>query len=315
MCVFGSPRSDCLVFPSLKLRLVRDKAQFVASSSGAFSRAITTTAGITTTGDSELDAQVSQEAMDSVRQAYLEVFDLTSDPAEQLRLLAEIGAQTVQSVLATASSSFSSSSSSSLTENKTEEPGERKCPTPIAASGQSLRLLVNKKLHTFATVGKPVLLGRLQGCDVRLPSNNHFLSRLHAVIVPLPTLGLTMVADIGSANGLSLQSHEASAALPEPSAVSSSSSDASERRRILLLGHGKSAVLTLLPNFLVVVEPRECVVCLEKPRAVTFQSCHHFAVCHDCARKLAGCPLCQQPIHGAVTDLQVQTCVGNRVAR
>ena len=45
---------------------------------------------------------------------------------------------------------------------------------------------------------------------------------------------------------------------------------------------------------------RECMVCMDRPRAALLLPCHHSIVCAGCAAELLGrassCPLCRTPI-------------------
>jgi hypothetical protein len=41
------------------------------------------------------------------------------------------------------------------------------------------------------------------------------------------------------------------------------------------------------------LEAPECVVCLERARAVAFLPCGHFCVCSNCGQRLDECPICR----------------------
>ena len=45
----------------------------------------------------------------------------------------------------------------------------------------------------------------------------------------------------------------------------------------------------------------ECVVCMERPRAVVFLPCEHCAVCASCAAALQECPNCRATITTRIT--------------
>ena len=42
------------------------------------------------------------------------------------------------------------------------------------------------------------------------------------------------------------------------------------------------------------LEAPECVVCLERARAVAFVPCGHFCVCSKCGQRLSECPICRK---------------------
>ena len=45
----------------------------------------------------------------------------------------------------------------------------------------------------------------------------------------------------------------------------------------------------------------ECVVCMDRPRAVLFLPCEHCAVCASCADALQECPNCRATITTRIT--------------
>jgi len=48
-------------------------------------------------------------------------------------------------------------------------------------------------------------------------------------------------------------------------------------------------------------EESECVVCLERPRAILFAPCNHLCCCPSCSASMRECPLCRKPINTKVT--------------
>ena len=44
----------------------------------------------------------------------------------------------------------------------------------------------------------------------------------------------------------------------------------------------------------------ECIVCMERPRAVVFRPCEHFLVCATCAAADA-CPFCALAVEDRIT--------------
>ena len=45
----------------------------------------------------------------------------------------------------------------------------------------------------------------------------------------------------------------------------------------------------------------ECIVCMERPRAVLFRPCNHFLVCATCAAAADVCPFCARAVEGRIT--------------
>src|SRR4051794_13289179 len=77
-------------------------------------------------------------------------------------------------------------------------------------------------------------------------------------------------------------------------------------RSALLLDWNEWAVLQLGPDQKpLVINPKQCVVCLEAPREVKFDECGHYVVCKGCAAKAATCPLCRAP-NGGLLDVEPQ---------
>ena len=45
----------------------------------------------------------------------------------------------------------------------------------------------------------------------------------------------------------------------------------------------------------------ECVVCMDRPRAVLFLPCNHLVVCASCATATAACPYCSGAVQSQIT--------------
>lgn len=165
-------------------------------------------------------------------------------------------------------------------------------------SGQELRLfdVRQDKLYSFNSPNDAVIyMGRATECQVRT-ENDQGVSRVHAILVTCQQLGLRLLLDIGCVNGIAIVAREA-----EASDVKSSA----KRRAMFAFGLDESAVIALTPTTQVVLQPRTCVVCLDKPRATTFSACGHFVACRECALKLTHCPLCRKP---GVCARDLQAC-------
>jgi len=45
----------------------------------------------------------------------------------------------------------------------------------------------------------------------------------------------------------------------------------------------------------------ECIVCMERPRAVLFEPCRHLLVCATCATAADACPFCALAVEDRIT--------------
>jgi hypothetical protein len=52
-------------------------------------------------------------------------------------------------------------------------------------------------------------------------------------------------------------------------------------------------------------EQRDCLVCLEDPKAIILVPCGHYSLCRGCASLLSKCPLCRSPISQKITPDQM----------
>ena len=124
-----------------------------------------------------------------------------------------------------------------------------------------------------------VLIGVKPGCDIEAG-----LSRLHAIVYIFPSLASVLVVDVGSMTGIrTLERSDKTKPL-----VSSKP----EARAVLEFGLKERVVLSL-GGCSIMLNPPQCVVCLDKPRCRQFQACLHFVTCADCASKLVECPICR----------------------
>jgi len=156
-------------------------------------------------------------------------------------------------------------------------------------------------------------------------------SRVHVVIIPLN--GQLVLCDVGSASGFRIQRKTAegnvkiltASILSVPGedvsspkveggvavgrGVDSEGRDASSPRQVegadvsqpghrrpLLMGVDETAVLLLEPTGRrIVLNPKECVICLDAPRDTIFD-CGHHVCCASCSCLIRNCPVCRMHI-------------------
>ncbi len=130
----------------------------------------------------------------------------------------------------------------------------------------------------------PITIGRLSSCDVVLDPRG--TSRLHAIIFRVPAEGSILVVDVGSATGILTLARSATL---RPMVCSRP-----DDRYVLDFGAQETAILTL-GTAILAVNAKECVVCLEKPRAGVL-GCGHHVVCIECLNAISRCPVCRAPV-------------------
>jgi hypothetical protein len=164
-----------------------------------------------------------------------------------------------------------------------------------------LRLQTNHdppRLFIFDESQEAVCIGkRGYGNDV-VPFGNAGLSRVHAIILHVGDS--VVVCDVGSLYGFRICERSGAQAIAQQEDES-----APGRRKPLIVGLEETAMLQLGPAIAknhVVINPKKCVVCMDKEREGTF-GCGHFACCRTCAARLGHisggfplCPLCMAPI-------------------
>jgi hypothetical protein len=107
-------------------------------------------------------------------------------------------------------------------------------------SSSSVAMEVDKSSGSCSSLRSVVLVGRYPGCDIELPelSGPHTqMSRLHAMIFAMPSIGKTFVVDVGSLLGIETVRREHK----DQPLVSSRVGD----RHMIMLDYGESALLRL----------------------------------------------------------------------
>lgn len=153
----------------------------------------------------------------------------------------------------------------------------------------------NHQLYQFKDK-QVILVGRHIGCDVLFNING--TSRLHTMVFPLPQFGKILVVDVGSLSGVETLKRSSEQPLRHSRPTN---------REVLILDWNEVAVFKL-GDTQICINPRECVICFDRPRHVTF-NCKHFLVCVDCASKITLCPLCRTSITNQDAGYAMKTCI------
>jgi hypothetical protein len=144
-------------------------------------------------------------------------------------------------------------------------------------------------VHYFDEKNRVFMIGRLNGCDVRLLEardlNGTATSRLHSIVYLMPEFNIILVVDVGSATGIRTLKRGSNMDLVD---------SLPDSRKIIILNWTEFAKLRFHTED-IVLNFKECVVCTEKPREHMF-NCGHYCVCKGCSDKLMTCPLCRQVI-------------------
>ena len=181
------------------------------------------------------------------------------------------------------------------------------------STSNSLVCWYKGKKYTFGyTTQSVIIVGTFDGCDIKLEKetycNNfgqHKLfvpSRVHAIIYVLKELDLLVVADVGSLTGIeNVQRDNTSLAL-EYSKMGN--------RKTLIFGIKEFAKLKLGQAHFV-VNPKICIVCMDKLRECTL-TCGHCVVCNGCKAQITECPLCKKAIGPCKLDVGQSNNVVNK---
>jgi hypothetical protein len=153
-------------------------------------------------------------------------------------------------------------------------------------------------LYEFdSDVNKFIMIGRKHGCDIEF-NEGPGSSRLHALLMPLPQLGIYLVVDMGGLFGIITEkrsnSNVCTCSVPK-------------LRNVIVLDWNEISVLKL-GSERIAINPKECVICFERPRTMTF-NCGHHTTCDYCTIQVHECPVCRQPITGAKKGYMFQTNV------
>jgi hypothetical protein len=150
--------------------------------------------------------------------------------------------------------------------------------------------------ESVVTIGQP---GYRNDVELSNERGGPVCSRVHAVIIPLTRQ--LVICDVGSTAGFelthrNLAARQSGLALPQPHRTSPDISVPGARRP-LLVDANEAAILVLRPlDCKVVINPKECIVCLARPREVAFE-CGHFVTCDACSGRVLTCPVCRSAIH------------------
>jgi len=166
----------------------------------------------------------------------------------------------------------------------------------LAASMQPWRLHVaasSVQLFGFDGQQRVVTIGRAPFNDVSLPRAVTAVSRVHVVVF---NVGLFLVlCDVGSRNGFGIVSRSSA-----PAGRGDADWSRTGQRRPLMVDLNETVVVSLGGCLRVTINPKDCVVCLARPREGVFD-CGHFVCCRHCAGELPlsmhVCPVCRAPIH------------------
>lgn len=129
-----------------------------------------------------------------------------------------------------------------------------------------------------------ILVGRQPRCDLRTQSSQ--TSRVHAIVFLLPATRSFLVVDVGGRTGIYTKARSSST-LPRVHSLP-------HQRNVLVFEEGETAVLKIA-NVDLTINPKDCVICLDRKRQVVF-SCRHFVACHICSEHLTRCPICRAAI-------------------
>jgi len=140
-------------------------------------------------------------------------------------------------------------------------------------------------------------VGRQGTCDVALVGCLD-VSRIQFWVFNLP--GGLMVVDGWSCSGTAVQARE--------SDCHELASSKPGSRRAFVVPHGEAVALQVGQQT-VSLNPKTCVICIDRPREVEL-GCGHRAMCAQCVRNTSQCPLCRVPVHRGNVRGTVSACVG-----
>lgn len=156
------------------------------------------------------------------------------------------------------------------------------------------------KHFTIDMLEKPVcFLGRMSRNDIYIPDPITQLGRVAIIFYYFPKTNRLLLVDPGSLNGISLVQRE------HQSESSSSSSAMAGRRsaykpNVIELDGGERAIINVAGRPMT-INPKTCIICMDRPRSCKFMPCGHFVVCDPCAKHFdpqAGtkCPICRAKV-------------------
>jgi hypothetical protein len=148
----------------------------------------------------------------------------------------------------------------------------------------SCSIAYNNKLMSFNK--RMILIGRMPGCDIELYQYGGLVSRLHAIIFFAPEIDKIIVIDVGSLTGIKTFKR---------STKNNLESSLPNNRKVLVFEYNESFILDFNNLAKVIINPKECIICMEKPRNCLF-NCKHYSVCYKCSKKIKECPICRKVI-------------------
>lgn len=165
----------------------------------------------------------------------------------------------------------------------------------VDISETQMSISTDSKLFEFDNK-KCVLIGNNEGCDIAL---YHSLgcSRLHAILFPMPQLGIFVIVDLGSMYGIKTIKRSTNADLVH---------SLPKQRNTLIFTWGEIAILRFAEQT-VAINPKTCIICMENPRDVKF-NCGHYSTCADCSKSINKCPICRKPKNGTLIGYDLNTC-------
>lgn len=206
--------------------------------------------------DSKADDTVIKTNLQSLRDRYLEIFNLQSSKKEEPKWWIDVFRNTGDEMVHLMKKDYASK--------------------VVCDRDWCVNVKCMDKTYKFKEDHRVIMVGRNHGCDIQLKDRD--VSRLHALIYLLPEISKIAIVDVGSLNGI----------------IMTSSSDLSLKRRTVMLDFdefGKFCVGTI--EF--AVNMKTCVVCFENLRDLMFD-CGHYVACKECSNLLSNCPMCRKPI-------------------
>lgn len=168
------------------------------------------------------------------------------------------------------------------------------------AGGKKITIAVRNRAYEFS---QPVfLIGRKAGNDIQIEEEPN-LSRLQALVFLVPSENIFLVVDIGSMTGFTTLSRSGSGPLVESRPGS---------RMVAIFEWGETVIMDMV-GIIFAFNPKDCLVCFESVRSITFD-CGHHVVCERCSVSLEKCPICRCSIGSRHSQYAAATMVAVPVA-
>lgn len=166
---------------------------------------------------------------------------------------------------------------------------------PRKASNQE-EILISFRQETSSHSG-PIWVGRHSDCDVRLDLPQY--SRRQFVLVPFREFGILALIALGG-HAVTEVIQRSNGKTDAPCATASRSNS------VLVFDLDELVELRLSSTESMLINPKLCVVCLERARNVQLD-CQHFVACSMCTAKLTECPLCRSAIQQPTQAFRFKT--------